>query len=93
MVVETASVNTRLAVRDEHLRSGDFLGVPDHPTTTFRSTRVEQVDEDRFLVTGDLTIKGTTRPVTRRPLVAGLLVEAGRDADAARLLPPDGDPR
>ncbi len=64
VVVETASVNTRLAVRDEHLRSGDFLGVPDHPTMTFRSTRIEQVDEDRFLVTGDLTIKGTTRPVT-----------------------------
>lgn len=77
VVVETASVNTRLAVRDEHLRSGDFLGVPDHPTMTFRSTRVEQVDEDRFLVTGDLTIKGTTRPVTLDVEYTGATVDGG----------------
>ena len=62
--ITVASIDTRLALRDEHLRSNDFLGAQQHPLITFRSTRVEQVEPARFRVTGDLTIKGTTKPVT-----------------------------
>lgn len=62
--IQTASIDTGNAQRDEHLRNGDFLEVDAHPTITFVSTKVEQVDDDSYTVTGDLTIKGTTKPVT-----------------------------
>jgi polyisoprenoid-binding protein YceI len=50
--------------RDEHLRSEDFLHVERHPTIGFRSIEVEPVARNEFRVTGDLTIRGVTRPVT-----------------------------
>lgn len=62
--VETASVDTRDARRDEHLRSGDFFDAGTNPQITFQSTAVEPVDEDSFKITGDLTIHGITRPIT-----------------------------
>ena len=49
--------------RDAHLRSADFLDVIRYPTIVFRSTRVEQADGDHWKVTGDLTVRGTTRSV------------------------------
>lgn len=60
--VDLSSINTRDEQRDGHLRSGDFFAVEAHPTMTFVSTKVEPVGAD-YRVTGDLTIKGTTRPV------------------------------
>ena len=57
--IAAASIETREEKRDEHLRSGDFLDVENHPDLTFRSTRVE----DGFTVVGDLTIRGTTRQI------------------------------
>jgi polyisoprenoid-binding protein YceI len=50
--------------RDDHLRSEDFLDVERHPAIRFRSTRVEPVARNEYRVTGDLTIRGTTRSVT-----------------------------
>lgn len=50
--------------RDEHLRSEDFLHVERQPAIRFRSTRVEPVARNEYRVTGDLAIRGTTRPVT-----------------------------
>jgi polyisoprenoid-binding protein YceI len=66
LTIQVSSVNTRNADRDNHLRSGDFFDVEQYPVITFVSTSVEPAGEDaeRFLVTGDLTIKGVTRPVT-----------------------------
>lgn len=64
VTVQVASIDTRNPARDAHLRSGDFLGAGEHPQMIFRSTRIEAVDAARFRVTGELTIKGTTRPVT-----------------------------
>ena len=61
--IPAASVDTGDAKRDAHLRSPDFLDAEAHPTITFVSRRIEQ-HGDRFAVTGDLTIRGTTRPVT-----------------------------
>ncbi|HWG95049.1 MAG TPA: YceI family protein, partial [Mycobacteriales bacterium] len=63
-VIEVASVDTRNEQRDEHLRTNDFFDASNHPQITFRSTGVEVVDAENARVTGDLTIKGTTRPVT-----------------------------
>lgn len=60
--IDAASVDTRAADRDEHLRSPDFFDVANHPTLEFRSRSVEPSGVD-WKVTGDLTIRGVTRPV------------------------------
>lgn len=62
--IRTASIDTGNAQRDEHLRTGDFLEVEKYPTITFVSTKVEQTGDDTYAVTGDLTIKDVTKPVT-----------------------------
>lgn len=64
LTMQAASIDTRSADRDGHLRSADFFDVETYPTLTFRSTEVTAVDEDTLRVTGDLTIKDVTRPVT-----------------------------
>lgn len=60
--IDVASVDTRIQKRDDDLRSPNFFDVARYPTITFRSTRVEKAG-DGLKVTGDLTIKGVTRPV------------------------------
>ncbi len=62
--IKAASIDTRNADRDAHLRSNDFFDMETYPEITFTSTSVEQVGADDYRVTGDLTIKGTTKPVT-----------------------------
>jgi polyisoprenoid-binding protein YceI len=62
--VATASVDTNFGARDTHLRSADFFDAERHPYLTFVSTKVEQTGDDQFKVTGDLTIREITRPVT-----------------------------
>ena len=62
--IKTATVDTGVADRDAHLRSPDFLDVETYPELTFRSTEVEQLDEDTYRVVGDLTIKDITKPVS-----------------------------
>jgi len=64
LTVEAASIDTRNADRDGHLRSNDFFDMETYPQITFASTAVEKVDDTTYRVTGDLTIKGVTRPVT-----------------------------
>ncbi|GAA5168359.1 YceI family protein [Ornithinimicrobium tianjinense] len=64
VTLQVASVTTRQADRDAHLRSGDFFDAETYPTITFRSTDVKAVDADTLRVTGDLTIKDVTKPVT-----------------------------
>jgi polyisoprenoid-binding protein YceI len=62
--IRTATIDTGVADRDAHLRSPDFLDVERYPEIVFRSTAVEQLDDDLYRVTGDLTIKDVTRPVS-----------------------------
>jgi polyisoprenoid-binding protein YceI len=62
--IQARSVRTNNEVRDNDLRSEHFLDVEHYPVITFTSTRVEAAGDDRYTLTGDLTIKGTTRPVT-----------------------------
>ena len=61
--IDSASLSTGDAKRDEHLRSADFLDVTNFPRISFKSTRVEGSGE-QYRVIGDLTIHGTTRQVT-----------------------------
>ena len=62
--INADSVDTNDAQRDGHLRTNDFFGTGDNPRITFRSTGVTPKSGDDFLLHGDLTIRGITRPVT-----------------------------
>jgi polyisoprenoid-binding protein YceI len=61
--VDAASINTREAPRDAHLKSADFLDAEKLPTLSFKSTRVTRIGEGGLTVAGDLTIRGVTRNV------------------------------
>jgi polyisoprenoid-binding protein YceI len=73
--IATASIDTRQEQRDAHLRSPDFFEVEKYPTITFRSTSVERIKNDRYRITGDLTI----RDVTREVVLEGTDEGRGRD--------------
>lgn len=62
--INTASIRTHNEQRDNDLRSSNFLEVEKYPTITFKSTRIETKGAERGTMTGDLTIKGVTNPVT-----------------------------
>ena len=64
MEVKTASVDTGIAKRDDHLRSADFFKVKEFPTMTFKSTAAKKVSDDTYEVTGNFTLLGKTKPVT-----------------------------
>ncbi|MGC4808390.1 YceI family protein [Micromonospora sp. DT233] len=61
--IQAASINTAQADRDAHLRSPEFLDVEGFPTLEYRSTGVKSHDGNEFVLSGELTIKGVTRPV------------------------------
>jgi len=70
--IEAASINTREEQRDEHLKSPDFLNVEQYPYITFKSKRVEQIDENQGRLIGDLTIRDITREVALDVEYAGM---------------------
>jgi polyisoprenoid-binding protein YceI len=61
--IDVATINTNVADRDEHLRGPDFFDVANHPQMTFASREIRARDDGQLRVTGDLTIRGTTRSV------------------------------
>jgi len=63
VTIQAASIDTRNADRDGHLRGNDFFDMEAYPEIVFSSTEVERVGDDDYRVTGDLTIKGVTKPV------------------------------
>jgi polyisoprenoid-binding protein YceI len=64
VTIDVASLNTHNPQRDDDLRGSNFLELDKYPAITFRSTKAEPTGPDRYALTGDLTIKGVTRPVT-----------------------------
>jgi polyisoprenoid-binding protein YceI len=64
ITIQTASIRTNNPQRDNDVRSSNFLEADKYPTMTYKSTKIEPTGQDRFTMTGDLTIKGNTRPVT-----------------------------
>jgi polyisoprenoid-binding protein YceI len=69
--IQTASVNTNEAARDEHLRSTDFFGAEANPELRFESKAIRPLDEDTFEIEGDLSMNGVTNPVTLTAVVEG----------------------
>lgn len=75
--IDVASVNTGVEPRDNHLRSSDFFLVEEHPTMTFRSTGFDgDATTGEFTVTGDLTLRGVTRPVTLTGEFGGIMTDS-----------------
>lgn len=68
--IDLSSINTGASQRDDHLRSADFFDIENHPTMTYRSTGIRQEGAD-FVVDGELTIRGITKPVTLNVEVNG----------------------
>ena len=64
LTIQAASIDTRNADRDAHLRSNDFFDMETHPEITFASTAVDPKGGEVYTVTGDLTMRGVTKPVS-----------------------------
>lgn len=64
LTISAASIDTRNADRDVHLRGNDFFAMDAHPEIHFVSTGITAAGDDHFRVTGDLTLRGVTKPVT-----------------------------
>ena len=62
--VDVASINTEVQMRDDHLKSADFFEVAKYPKMTFKSSSVKKISENKYQLTGDLTLHGITKPVT-----------------------------
>ncbi|MFJ9542913.1 YceI family protein [Streptomyces sp. NPDC101225] len=75
LTIQARSVQTRHRKRDDHLRSGDFLAADAHPVIAFASTGVERTAPTEFAVTGDLSVRGVTRPVTVRLRLTGAEID------------------
>ena len=73
--IPAASVNTGDEKRDGHLRSADFLDAATHPEIVFKSTKVTPRGKDEFVVDGDLTIRGTTKPVSVNVELIGIAAD------------------
>ena len=64
VTIDAATINTKNPKRDAHLRSADFFEAEKYPTITFKSTKAERGGDGKLRVTGDLTMRGVTKPVT-----------------------------
>jgi polyisoprenoid-binding protein YceI len=71
VTMQSASIRTHNENRDNDLRSSNFLEVDKYPTIHFKSTKIEHTGKDRYTMTGDLTIKGNTHPVTLKVVKYG----------------------
>lgn len=64
LTVQTSSIDTRVEKRNNHLKSPDFFNIEKYPTMTFKSTGIKEVGDDKYELSGDLTLHGVTKPVT-----------------------------
>jgi polyisoprenoid-binding protein YceI len=64
MTVETASINTDLEMRDNHLRSEDIFNVEKFPAMTFKSTSFRKTNNNKYVMTGNLTLRGVTKEIS-----------------------------
>ena len=64
LTAKTASIDTRVDARNDHLKSSDFFDVARYPELTFKSTSLTKSDGNRYKLSGDLTLHGITKPVT-----------------------------
>jgi polyisoprenoid-binding protein YceI len=70
--VDVTSIDTGNGQRDDHLRTNDFFDAPNHPTIRFKSARIESKGGAEFVVHGDITIRGVTKPIALEAEFHGL---------------------
>jgi polyisoprenoid-binding protein YceI len=73
--VRIESIDTGNEKRDDHLRSPDFFDAPNHPEMRFTSTEITDINGNTFQMKGDLTIRGTTKPVVFETELLGTAVD------------------
>lgn len=73
--IDPASISTKNAQRDEHLRTSDFFEVEKYPDVLFQSTSIEPADEENFVLHGSLTLRGITRPVKLNVEFSGIIAK------------------
>ena len=71
LTIKTASLTTNFEMRDNHLKSADIFDVEKYPTLSFKSTKLAQIAGNRYKLTGDLTMKSTTLPVSLDLTIVG----------------------
>jgi len=81
--IDVASIDTNVPDRDAHLRSDDFFNAEKYPNITFRSTRVERVDDTHYKIIGELTIRDVTREVVLDTEYEGRIVDPWGNQRAA----------
>jgi polyisoprenoid-binding protein YceI len=70
--IDTKSFSSGHPMRDDHMRAEGFLNVDEHPTMTFRSTGIRE-DGDDWIIDGELTLRGVTKPVALKTTVGGII--------------------
>ena len=63
VTIPVSSINTNVKALDEHIQKAEFFDVEKYPNITFKSTKVQALGKNKYKITGDLTIKGVTKPV------------------------------
>lgn len=63
VTIPVSSINTNVKALDEHIQTAEFFDVEKHPNITFKSTKVQALGKNKYKITGNLTIKGVTKPV------------------------------
>ena len=76
LTAKTASIDTRVEARNNHLKSADFFDVTNHPTLNFKSTAIKPAGKDKYKLTGNLTLHGITQQVTMDLLYRGTVENA-----------------
>lgn len=71
LTAKTASIDTRVEARNNHLKSADFFDVEKYPALNFKSTSIKKAGKNKYKLTGDLTLHGVTKPVTMDLLYRG----------------------
>ena len=73
--MKTSSIDTGVADRDAHLKSADFFDAEVHPLITFKSTKVKNMGDEKYELTGDLTIRGISHPITVSAEFGGVMTD------------------
>ena len=72
-IIKTASINTGIDRRDNHLRSDDFFNAEKYPEITFKSTRIAKIGDGKYTIEGNLTIRDITKPVAFDAVLNGTI--------------------
>lgn len=73
VTIDASTINTNMKMRDDHLKADDFFDVANHPEITFESTGYEQKENGKFSLTGNITLKGKTLPITFEGKLNGIV--------------------